>query len=50
LVFAFLITIAGCGGSSGGGGSDPGTPAGNSIVTATSGTITHTATLPLIVQ
>src|SRR6185369_3877317 len=53
--FALLITIAGCGGgsSSGGGGNhDPGTPVGASVVTvtATGGSITHTATFTLNVQ
>ena len=57
MAFAVIATITSCGGggggSSGGGGSkDVGTPAGTSsvIVTATSGAITHTATLSLTVQ
>lgn len=54
--FVLLITIAGCGGGSGSGGSggnhDPGTPVGSSVVTvtATGGSITHTATFTLTVQ
>ena len=55
MAFAFLITIAGCGGGSSGGGGhnqDPGTPVGTSVVTvtATSGSITHSATFTLTVQ
>jgi len=55
IAFALLITIAGCGGGSGGGGHnnlDPGTPAGSSVVTvtATTGSITHSATFTLTVQ
>jgi hypothetical protein len=55
MLFALLLTIAGCGGGSSGGGGhnqDPGTPAGSSvvIVTATSGSITHSATFTLTVQ
>lgn len=56
ITVAFLITIGGCGGSGSGGGGggsrDPGTPVGLStvIVSATSGTLTHTATLTLNVQ
>ncbi|MCU1299391.1 MAG: Peptidase propeptide [Acidobacteriaceae bacterium] len=55
-VFAFLLSVPACGGgggnSGGGGHIDPGTPAGTSTVTvtATSGTITHTATFTLVVQ
>ena len=53
MAMAFLITIAGCGGGGGGGGGgDPGTPVGTSMVTvtATSGIVTHTATVTLNVQ
>ncbi|MGH9546750.1 MAG: Ig-like domain repeat protein [Terriglobales bacterium] len=55
IVFALLVTIAGCGGGSGSTGShnqDPGTPAGSSIVTvnATTGIITHSVTVSLTVQ
>lgn len=56
IAFAFLITIAGCGGGGSGGssgsGGDPGTPAGTSTitVTATSGALSHTATVTLKVQ
>ena len=55
MAFALLITIAGCGGGSSGGGGhnqDPGTPAGSSVVTvtATTGSITHSATFTLTVQ
>ena len=57
MAFAFLISIAGCGGGSssgggGGGNTDPGTPVGTStiVVTATSGTISHTTTFTLNVQ
>jgi Pro-kumamolisin, activation domain/Bacterial Ig-like domain (group 3) len=61
VVFAILLALPGCGGgstgSSGGGGgggglTDPGTPSGRYpiTVTATSGSITHTATFTLIVQ
>ncbi len=56
MVFAFLITIAGCGGgaggSSGGGSRDPGTPLGttNVAVTASSGNLTHSTAFTLIVE
>jgi hypothetical protein len=52
LAVSCLITIVGCGGSSNSGGGDPGTPPGSSTVTvtATSGTLTHTATITLNVQ
>ena len=52
LAVSCLITIASCGGSSNSGGGDPGTPPGSSTVTvtATSGTLTHTATITLNVQ
>ncbi len=42
----------GGGGGGGGGTTDPGTPAGNYVITltATSGTITHTVTFNLVVQ
>ena len=55
MLFALLLTIAGCGGGSSGSGGhnqDPGTPAGSSVVTvtATSGSITHSATFTLTVQ
>ena len=53
MAIACLITIASCGGGgSGGGNMDPGTPAGSSTVTvtATNGTLTHTATFTLAIQ
>ena len=55
IAVALLIMIMGCGGGGGGGGGhsrDPGTPAGSSVVTvtATSGSITHSATFTLTVQ
>ncbi|HZR58627.1 MAG TPA: protease pro-enzyme activation domain-containing protein [Terriglobales bacterium] len=58
-VFAFLLMLPACGGGSssnsgggGGGQSDPGTPAGTSIVTITAigGSVTHTTTFTLVVQ
>jgi len=54
IALAFLLTLAGCGGSSsssGGGTSDPGTPAGTSpvTVTGTSGSLTHSVTITLTV-
>ncbi len=50
-----LITIASCGGGGGhgsGGNTDPGTPAGSSIVTVTAsnGMLTHTAAITLTIQ
>ncbi len=50
-----LITIASCGGgggSSSGGNTDPGTPAGSSMVTVTAsnGTLTHMAAITLTIQ
>ncbi len=56
LVFAFLITIAGCGGgsrgSSGGGNQDLGTPLGTTgvAVTVSSGNLTHSTGFTLIVE
>ncbi len=54
LVVGFLVMSLGCGGggSSSGGNHDPGTPPGtyNVVVTATSGTLTHTASFKLIIQ
>jgi len=52
LAVSCLITIASCGGSSKSGGGDAGTPPGSSTVTVTasSGTLTHTATITLNIQ
>jgi subtilase family serine protease len=52
LAVSCLITIVSCGGSSNSGGGDPGTPTGSSAVTvtATSGALSHTATITLNVQ
>ncbi|MGA9814258.1 MAG: hypothetical protein WBQ64_15840, partial [Terriglobales bacterium] len=53
-VFAFLITIAGCGGGggSGGGSRDPGTPPGTTgvTVTASSANLIHTTSFVLTVE
>ncbi len=56
VLFSGLIFLAACGGGSssggGGGGGHPGTPAGTYTITVTgaSGSLSHTATLSLVVQ
>ena len=49
---ALLAVVLGCGGGGGGGGGDPGTPQGsyNVTVTASSGSLTHTASFTLKIQ
>jgi len=52
MLFAGVISMAACGGTSSGGGGHPGTPAGayTVTVTATSGALTHTALVTVVVQ
>ena len=57
LLASLIVATLGCGGSSGGGGGggpqiDPGTPTGSYTVTitATSGSTTHTTTIPSKVE
>ena len=54
VVLGFLLTLPSCGGGGGGGGGniDPGTPKGTYLltVTATSGGLTHSTSIQLIVQ
>ena len=56
ILFVAALTMSSCGGGSSGGGggstTDPGTPVGNYpvTITATSGSLTHTATFQLVVQ
>ena len=52
MVFAFLITIAGCGGGGGGSSRDLGTPLGTTgvVVTVSSGNLTHATDFVLVVE